>query len=148
MDEKLYVSVKSVALSEANMEIANLRTMLEDNAIADGASEHLRVRGRLKESKETQDFGATLILVLGTPAVLAVAKGIYEFIAKTGSHVVVRTPEGEVVARGGAADNIDIAATAEALKGHITVHGDRAARRVAPKSQKRTTGKKGKKGKR
>lgn len=70
---------------------------------------------QIKENEETQDFGTTLAVVLGTPFALALAKGIREYIAKRGCRVVLETPDGTVIATGDAATNIDVASTVAAL---------------------------------
>lgn len=63
-----------------------------------------------------QDMGATLVLVLGTPAAYAIAKGVRDYIAKRGSRIIIETPEGKVIASGDAATNIDVAKTAAAIR--------------------------------
>ncbi|MBC7908037.1 MAG: hypothetical protein H7Y60_15015 [Rhodospirillaceae bacterium] len=73
---------------------------------------------RIQEKPEYQDLGATLALVLGTPACLAVAKGLHDFIAKRGNKVEILTERGRVIAVGDASKNIDVAATVAALELH------------------------------
>ena len=46
-----------------------------------------------KDDPSTQDFGATLVVVLGTPAVAVIAKAIADYIQRRGVSVVI-TPEG------------------------------------------------------
>jgi hypothetical protein len=70
---------------------------------------------QIKENEETQDFGGTLAVVLGTPFALALAKGVADFIAKQGCRLVLETPDGRVIATGDAAANIDVASTVAAL---------------------------------
>lgn len=50
------------------------------------AGEDVTVR-RVRESPDSQDFGATLILILGTAAVTELAKGIAAWIKKKGATV-------------------------------------------------------------
>ena len=57
---------------------------------------------RLKDNHEAQDFGATLVLILGTGAITAVAKGFSAWIARSSGAKVVITKDGEVMA-----ENID-----------------------------------------
>ena len=71
----------------------------------------------LKEDPEKQDFGTTLAIVLGTPAAIAICKGIAAYIAKRGDRVVIETPQGHVIASGDASTNIDVARVVEALTG-------------------------------
>lgn len=72
-----------------------------------------------KENADYQDMGSTVILVLGTPAVLAICKGISDYISKFGDSVVISTSHGTVVARGSAAQNIDVAKTVAALESDV-----------------------------
>jgi hypothetical protein len=70
---------------------------------------------RIKEDQETQDFGGTLAVVLGTPFAVALAKGVADYIAKRGCRIVLETPQGKIIATGDAASNIDVASTVAAL---------------------------------
>ena len=68
-----------------------------------------------KDRTDTQDFGATLVIVLGTPAALAIAKGIHDFISKHGHRVTITTEHGRIIATGDGAKNIDVAQAVQAL---------------------------------
>lgn len=50
----------------------------------------------MKQTRDTQDFGTTLALVLRTPAVIAVARGLAAYLARTGTTVRIKK-DGEVV---------------------------------------------------
>jgi hypothetical protein len=88
----------------------------EANVQAASLEEHLRYtapgqvqfdRRRTKEG--AQDLGATLVLVLGTAAVTAVAKGIQSWLAsRPGSSIDITDANGRVVAQ-----NIDAASAAQ-----------------------------------
>lgn len=69
-----------------------------------------------KSRSDTMDAGTILVLLLGTPALIAVANGIKDFISMQQDIVTITTENGTVVARGSAAKNIDVAATVAALK--------------------------------
>ena len=97
-------------------------TVADANRAADELRKQLRKSmgtnvsiDRVKDNPETQDFGGTLAVVLGTPFALALAKGIRDYIAKRGCRVVLETPGGRVIATGDAAANIDVASTVAAL---------------------------------
>jgi hypothetical protein len=54
-----------------------------------------------RDDENAQDFGATLILILGAPAVVRVASGIADYLRKrTQVSISVKSPKGEVVATG------------------------------------------------
>ncbi|THU40765.1 hypothetical protein FAM09_01230 [Niastella caeni] len=56
---------------------------------------------RIKDNDNAQDFGATLVLVLGTPAILAIAKGIQTWLSKRNNiTITIKNSQGEVVASG------------------------------------------------
>ena len=62
-------------------------TPADANVYAQGLEEELRqIDGvdiqRLRERQDTQDFGATLVLILGTAAVTELARGIASFIRR------------------------------------------------------------------
>jgi len=100
--------------AEGNQKSIELKSVLEELTMAQGVEEALDIK-IVKNSPFTQDFGSSLLLILGTPAAIAVAKGINNFISKYGDHVTIKTEGGTVIARGSAAKNIDVAKTTAAL---------------------------------
>jgi hypothetical protein len=62
---------------------------------------------REKDSQETQDFGATLAIVLAGPAVVAIAKGMQVWLERyRGVELEVTTPDGKVIAKNITAANV------------------------------------------
>ena len=59
-----------------NVYAEDLRSSLEESLEAGGLVE------RRRTSPESQDFGATLVLILGTSAVTAIAQGIRTWLAR------------------------------------------------------------------
>jgi len=109
-DERvLLIRFDDMTTADANRAAAELRKQLRSTL---GPRVSI---DQIKENQETQDFGGTLAVVLGTPFALALAKGIRDYIAKRGCRVVLETPEGRVIATGDAAANIDVASTVAAL---------------------------------
>jgi hypothetical protein len=49
-----------------------------------------------KDDQSTQDFGATLVLVLGTPVLVIVAKGISDYLTRTGGSITIEEREGKI----------------------------------------------------
>lgn len=72
-----------------------------------------------KERSDTQDFGATIVLILGTKAAVEVARAIHAYIAKRGDRVVIETADGRVVATGSAAGNINVSKTVTAMRSQL-----------------------------
>jgi outer membrane lipoprotein SlyB len=71
---------------------------------------------RLRERADTQDFGASLAVILGTTAVTALAKGIAAWLARnSGAKIEIRR-EGEVVMTASHLDSADVPKLAEALR--------------------------------
>jgi nitrogen regulatory protein PII-like uncharacterized protein len=50
----------------------------------------------VKDDKNTMDMGATIVLILGTPAAIAISKGIADYIRRAGVTVTVSSDEKEV----------------------------------------------------
>jgi hypothetical protein len=65
-----------------------------------------------KDDPTNQDFGATLVIVLGTPAVIAIANGIANYLSRDRAKITIET-NGRVVAEGISGD--DAARIAEAI---------------------------------
>jgi len=109
-DERvLLIRFDNMSTADANLAAAELRKKLRASMGSQVSID------QIKENEETQDFGGTLAVVLGTPFALALAKGVADYISKRGCRVVLETPEGRVIATGDAAANIDVASTAAAL---------------------------------
>jgi hypothetical protein len=95
----------------------------EDVSLAEAAVVAERLRDELldvspdvkidvhKPDTTTMDFGATLVMVLGTPAILAIAKGISVFLARERAGTLVIKRNGDVVFKGNSSDAAKIAAS-------------------------------------
>jgi len=104
------IRFEDLTAADGNRAAAELQSMIEDSGID---------AELVKDRQDTQDFGATLVLVLGTEAAVILAKAIYRYVSKRGDKVVIETADGKVVATGSAAANIDIAQTVSALRTQI-----------------------------
>jgi hypothetical protein len=96
--------------AQANRAATELRTLIENSG---GRDVDVQI---VKDRDDTQDFGATLAIVLGTEAVIILAKAIHAYVAKRGDRVVIETGAGRVVATGAGAKNIDISETVAAMR--------------------------------
>jgi len=103
--EQLEIRFEDVSLRDADLKIAELQRELKQSS----ADVSVEIK---KDDQTTQDFGATLVLVLGTPAILAVAKGIASYLARHRGTISI-SKNGEVVATGISSD--DAARIAEAF---------------------------------
>lgn len=113
---KIRITLPDLSVREQNQSLNSLRGAILDNVAADVSFK--------KISDETQDLGSTLIVVLGTPAVVALVNGIQRWIDKHGDRVVIETDDGRVVATGSAAEKINIAETVSALGGRDASTGN------------------------
>jgi hypothetical protein len=113
-ERRFGISFENLTAAEANKAALSLETALLDLGLPD-VKVHLQ-----KASGNTQDFGATLVLALGTGASVAIAKGIADWLrrrADAASIVIVEMGENRVIAKGPAAQGLDAAAVARAFAG-------------------------------
>ena len=93
MEQQTYtITFDGVSDADANRYASELRNVLLD------ATSDVEVE-RKRDDPRTQDFGATLLLALGTSAVPALVKAIGDWLAihhKVG--ITIKTAEGEVIA--------------------------------------------------
>jgi hypothetical protein len=94
MDQQTFIiEFEGVSKREANQYAEELRDTLKA-AEPDVSVEQSR------DSESSMDFGASLILILGTPAVIAVAKAFGDWLKRHHEvEVKIKTPNGEVVAK-------------------------------------------------
>jgi hypothetical protein len=93
VDQQTYIiEFDNISAAEANRDASELRGILLD------AVPGIEVN-RKRADPYTQDFGASLVLVLGAPAVVAIAKAIGGWLMlhqQTG--ITIKTADGEIVA--------------------------------------------------
>src|SRR5262245_49119104 len=83
MDEQTFaIRFPDLELGEAGKAVEGLKAQILD----DVPEAKLQVR---KDDPTNQDFGATLIAVLGTPAILAAARGIATWLKRRGQTIEV-----------------------------------------------------------
>jgi hypothetical protein len=76
---------------------------------------------RIRTSDEAMDFGASLAVIIATPAVLALAKGISNWLARTHtSKLTLIGPDGRTVV-----ENISSRDAADLAKKLLATHGKR-----------------------
>lgn len=97
-------------------------TTAEGNRFAGSLAETLRgldptiTVERVRERADTQDFGASLAVILGTTAVTALARGIASWLARnSGAKIEIRR-EGQVVMTASHLDSADVPKLAAALR--------------------------------
>lgn len=90
MDQQSYrITFHDILPSDANRYADELREILRD------ASPYVDVE-RKRETPSTQDFGTTLVLVLGTPAVAAIAKAIGNCLALRRGTISIEAENGAI----------------------------------------------------
>jgi hypothetical protein len=110
--DTIEIELEGLSLSEAGVNADNLRKELLDIKNDEDGDELESIKLK-KQSQDTQDFGTILVLVLGTPAVIALARGLAAYLERTRTKITIRK-NGEIVlenVRGG-----DAAKIIEALK--------------------------------
>ena len=96
-DKTITLRFEDVSVAEAGKKVAALREDLLD------ASTDISAEIR-KEDSSTQDFGTTLVLVLGAPAVVAVAKGIADFLRRNRGKLLIEISGKKLVFEGSSTD--------------------------------------------
>ncbi|KQX58631.1 MULTISPECIES: hypothetical protein [unclassified Ensifer] len=104
--ETFQISFNDVDEAESNLLAQDLENTLEA-VLPEGAVT------RKKRNSKTQDFGGTLVLVLGTPVAIIAAKAIHEFLVRNSGASIEISKDGDIVARNLA--SADAAKIAEAL---------------------------------
>ena len=92
MDEQIYVITFDTASdADANRYTEELRQVLLD------ASPDIQVRRR-RDDPHTQDFGATLVLVLGAPATMAIVTAIGNWLTlRNRASITIKKTDEEIV---------------------------------------------------
>jgi len=112
----LRISFDGLSDADANRAAAELRGLLLD--VDDTVEVSIR-----RDNPDTQDVGATLVLLFGSGAAVAIAEGIRAFLAKRGTYITIKGVDGmEIVASGEAASRLDAPALVDAIKRNATKH--------------------------
>jgi hypothetical protein len=92
VDQQGYIiSFDGISSAEANFYAEELRDTLLD------ASADVEVE-RKRDDPSTQDFGATLALVLGTPAVAIIARALGNWLTlRRKAAITIKTANGEII---------------------------------------------------
>jgi hypothetical protein len=91
-EKTFIIRFQDVSLAEAGSKADRLR-----NEILDASSEVEVIVE--KDDPNTQDFGSILVLVLGTPAIIVIAKGIADFLRRERATIEIES-NGRVIAKG------------------------------------------------
>jgi hypothetical protein len=97
------IRFENLSAAEASEKAASLREALLD------ASPDVSAEVK-KTDASTMDMGATLLLALGTPAIIAIAKGIAAFMARERAGTLVIEQDGRVLFTGNSTDAAKVAA--------------------------------------
>ncbi|GAB1724162.1 MAG: hypothetical protein NTNFB01_30580 [Nitrospira sp.] len=103
-----------------------VKIRFEDVTVAEGGQRAEELRNELldigavsnndveiaKDDPRTQDFGATLVMLLGAPAAVVLARGIRNYLERRGGSITVES-DGKVVAKG--VHGSDVARIVEAI---------------------------------
>lgn len=93
MEKQMYtIKFEGISAAEGNRYASELRNMLLD------ATPDAEVDQRRSDTR-TQDFGATLVLILGTPAVIAITRAIGNWLQLRNSASLTIEKDGRVIAK-------------------------------------------------
>jgi hypothetical protein len=96
---EVIIKFSGVDTRQSNVFAQSLRDAIRSEA--PGA--HVNQR---RDNKENQDFGATLGILLAGPAVVAIAKGVEQWLTRHhGVNLEITTPDGKVIAQNVTAKN-------------------------------------------
>ncbi len=108
-DSPFIITFPGASTAEANRYAADLRAALRE------LDQELKVVQQ-RDRADTQDFGATLAIILGTASVTAVAKGVAVWLARHSGAKIQINADGSVLASN--LDSRDAARIAEAFTRH------------------------------
>lgn len=87
------IRFEDLSVAEAGQRVTELREDLLD------LSPDIEAK-IVKDDPSTQDFGTTLILFLGAPAVVIIARGIADYLRRRAGRIIMETDDGVVIAEG------------------------------------------------
>ncbi|HKE95512.1 MAG TPA: hypothetical protein VKB34_14455 [Povalibacter sp.] len=90
--QTIAIRLPELELGEAGRKVEDLKSQLLDDV--PGTRVDIR-----KDDPTNQDFGATLVVVLGTPAVVAIAHGIATWMKKRGQTIELEIDGGRTIFR-------------------------------------------------
>lgn len=92
-----------VRFEDCSLDIAQSKVAELSEYILDASSDvEVKIS---KDDQTTMDFGATLVLILGAPAVVAVAKGISVYLSRAGGTVSI-SAEGAIETKNISGDDV------------------------------------------
>ena len=111
--QSFVIRFEGIDLSQANSYAVELRDTLLDTVISGSSDVDISIR---KDDPSTMDFGGTLLLILGTPAAIAIAKGLGDWLKRRDSaSISIETSDGKLVVKNISAKD---AAKISAVFGH------------------------------
>jgi hypothetical protein len=106
METPFVITFPEASIAQANRYAADLAAAIRE------LDEEVQVEQK-RDRQDTQDFGATLAIILGTASVTAVAKGISAWLARQSGAKIQISADGSVIASN--LDSRDAARIAEAF---------------------------------
>ena len=106
METPFVITFPEDSIAQANRYAADLAAAIRE------LDEEVQVEQK-RDRQDTQDFGATLAIILGTASVTAVAKGISAWLARQSGAKIQISADGSVIASN--LDSRDAARIAEAF---------------------------------